>query len=424
MTPLAFFRKPEVVRAVERASRCAAAPVTVHFMRDGREGLKTFSYGHCAACRYVAQLPGGAGACRASREPAAATALRRHTPTAFICHLGFACIVAPVFPDPDLGFTMTFGPYCPAEEPHSLDADVWAGLSALRGPESDLADELPISLDDVHVVPANAVPEILEWTLDELAMNWEKCQSAVAASEPVAALRAAPERPRRRARRMAQGDPYQAGAIAAALAGGKQDQARALVRAALSETQSPRRARLAVRRARTVGLVAAVLEAAERAEIGVAACWDRFPEFVAEAQRARTDLQLVNAGLGLLSILKRKAVREAPESLGYVEINEIVLQHLTDGITLNEVARQLGQHPTAITHRLQRKFGLSYSEYVGRLRVDKAKELLRRTRLSITEVAHRVGVNDPSNFGKLFRKSENLSPQEYRARYGRPPGRE
>ena len=84
---------------------------------------------------------------------------------------------------------------------------------------------------------------------------------------------------------------------------------------------------------------------------------------------------------------------------------------------MKDVATKLGQTPSAITHRLQRKFGMSFSEYFGRMRVEQAKELLRRTRLSVLEIATRVGVNDPSNLGKLFRKFENVSPIAYRQRY-------
>jgi len=47
-----------------------------------------------------------------------------------------------------------------------------------------------------------------------------------------------------------------------------------------------------------------------------------------------------------------------------------------------------------------------------------AKELLRRTKLSVGEVARRVGIGDPSNFNKLFRKFETVPPVEYRKRYG------
>ena len=214
-------------------------------------------------------------------------------------------------------------------------------------------------------------------------------------------------------------DPYRAGPIAAALSGGAQSQARALVRAVLSEARSGPRARIAVKRARRVALIGAVLEAAERAEADTSLCRIRLPQFLEQVERARTDLQLADAVMRLLSILKRRAARQAAHAQAYAELNAILLPRLADSITLNEVAAKLGQNPTAITHRLQRKFGMSYSEYVGRLRMDRAKELLRRTRLTVTEVARRVGINDTSNFAKLFHKFEAMSPVKYREQFGR-----
>jgi len=68
---------------------------------------------------------------------------------------------------------------------------------------------------------------------------------------------------------------------------------------------------------------------------------------------------------------------------------------------------------------LRRKFGMSFSEYVNRLRIDRAKDLLRRTQLNATQIAQRLGISDQSNFGKLFKRFEGITPLEYRERFGK-----
>jgi two-component system response regulator YesN len=103
------------------------------------------------------------------------------------------------------------------------------------------------------------------------------------------------------------------------------------------------------------------------------------------------------------------------------KFNQLVEARLVEGVTLNEIAAELGQTPTAITHRLQRGYGMSFSQYLGRLRVEKAKELLRRTQLPVSAIAQRVGLSDVSNFGKLFRKFEGMAPLDYRQRFGSNP---
>jgi two-component system response regulator YesN len=134
--------------------------------------------------------------------------------------------------------------------------------------------------------------------------------------------------------------------------------------------------------------------------------------------------------MGLLGRIKRHAVKEARKptdketqrkspTASYAKLNEILQRRLTESVPLQEVAELLGESPSAISHRLKRKFGMNYSEYVGRLRVDKAKEILRRTKLSATEVAHRVGYSDQSNFTKQFKKFEGHTPIDYRNKFSK-----
>ena len=119
---------------------------------------------------------------------------------------------------------------------------------------------------------------------------------------------------------------------------------------------------------------------------------------------------------------RRSAERE-PKDAFRVALNRLVVEGLPEPVTLGEVAESLGQQPSTVTRRLQRQFGMSFTQYVGRLRVDKAKDLLRRTKLTVGQVARRVGIDDASNFGKLFRKFEGMAPLEYRKRFGGSPGR-
>lgn len=398
-------------RIIERAARFAAMPVSLHCVA-GATSEKVIAFGQCAACRYVANVHGGAEACRASRAAAESACLDRKAIWPFICHMGFACVAVPVFED----YILTFGPFCPSEETRSLEQDALAGLHNLghRDRHGQPHTQVPASLSDIRLVPAATVPEIARWAVEELLrLPTKPIEAAPESSEP------SPDQGRPRPRRTSKADPHNAAAIAASLASESQEEARKLVYAALVETESGQRVKAPVRRARAVAIVAAVLEAAERAGLEAKACWDGFPRFLQELADADRETEQCATIMGVLGILKRKAVRNETVRQEYIELNEIVLSRITEPVTLNEVAAALGQTPTAITHRLQRKFGMSYSEYVGRLRIGKAKELLRRTGLSATEIGRRVGIADTSNFGKLFRKFEGMTPSEYRTKFGK-----
>ena len=121
-----------------------------------------------------------------------------------------------------------------------------------------------------------------------------------------------------------------------------------------------------------------------------------------------------------MRVIRRRA-KQAAKDASLEALNNALLPRLGGAVTLNEIAAELGEPPSTITRRLQRKFGMSFSEYAGKQRVDRAKRLLRTTRLGIGEVSRRVGINDSSNFAKLFRRFEGCSPQTYRERFGKRP---
>jgi YesN/AraC family two-component response regulator len=118
--------------------------------------------------------------------------------------------------------------------------------------------------------------------------------------------------------------------------------------------------------------------------------------------------------MALFAILIRRTRRGGGVTDSLAELNRIVSDRLAEGVTLAEVAERLGRNPTTLTHQLKRKLDMTFTQYLGRMRIDKAKDLLRRTGLGIGEVARRVGVADSSNFSKLFKKYEGVSPQQYR----------
>ena len=56
----------------------------------------------------------------------------------------------------------------------------------------------------------------------------------------------------------------------------------------------------------------------------------------------------------------------------------------------------------------------TFTEYVTRLRIKKAKEMLAHTNLRISQIAAAVGYSDPHYFSWIFRKSEGCTPSECR----------
>ena len=414
----AFLQSGETARWIERIRQAAGVPLTIHHVTGEQERVVAATGPGCAACRHVTKMPGGRAACKGSRLPASLAAARRKRSVPFQCHMGFACLSAPVLPEVEPEIVLTLGPYCPAEAPHGLDEDVRKRLANLTG---SAEPRLPFTLEDVRTAPASAMAALADWATASFQALWREHKAqdpdeARADEAESTVPDAAP--PVRRTRSMAD-VIREGGPLALALAAGDTKQARALFHDAITETEGGKKVRLPVRRGRALSLAGELLEGASRAGFDVERGWDRLTTCYEAIRAARNDAALVDSLMEFYKALrppKKRAPRETDKDPTYKALHDYVTPRLVEGVTLEEAARAIGQNPTAITHRLQRKFGLSFSQYVGRLRVQRAKELLRRTKLSVNEVAKRVGVNDPSNLGRLFRKFEGMSPQEYRLR--------
>lgn len=84
---------------------------------------------------------------------------------------------------------------------------------------------------------------------------------------------------------------------------------------------------------------------------------------------------------------------------------------------LDSLVEQSGLEQRTFLRRFQKATGLTTKEYVQRLRVGKARELLQQGTLTGDQVAWEVGYTDPGAFRKVFAKIVGLTPAEYRRRF-------
>ncbi|MBY3621855.1 AraC family transcriptional regulator [Acinetobacter sp. CUI P1] len=83
-------------------------------------------------------------------------------------------------------------------------------------------------------------------------------------------------------------------------------------------------------------------------------------------------------------------------------------------ISIDHMASSLGYHRAHLSKAFKQKIGMSPKQYLLKVRMDKAKELLGGT-LTIDQVSSSVGFNDALYFSKQFRKWSGMSPSEYRS---------
>ena len=83
-------------------------------------------------------------------------------------------------------------------------------------------------------------------------------------------------------------------------------------------------------------------------------------------------------------------------------------------ISLNTVAAEVGVSSSYFSSIFKQETGQSFVEYLTKLRIDKACELLRCTTLRSAEIGERVGYNDPHYFSATFKKVTGVSPKDYK----------
>lgn len=89
-------------------------------------------------------------------------------------------------------------------------------------------------------------------------------------------------------------------------------------------------------------------------------------------------------------------------------------QHYMKGITMNDVAEHLYLNPSYFSKVFHGEVGETYSKYLTRLRMDKAKHLLKTSTLKVYEIAEKVGYADFRHFSKTFKDLEGMTPGKYR----------
>lgn len=103
------------------------------------------------------------------------------------------------------------------------------------------------------------------------------------------------------------------------------------------------------------------------------------------------------------------------KALKYINAN------YAEEISLESVAAAVNLSSTYFSKLFSEEMGCRFTAYLNRLRVERAKLLLRDTDIPLVDIAGMVGYEDQSYFTKVFRKVTGLSPGRYRESGGRLP---
>ena len=95
-------------------------------------------------------------------------------------------------------------------------------------------------------------------------------------------------------------------------------------------------------------------------------------------------------------------------------ITRYMQEHLAEEISLSVLAEVFHLNPQYISQLFKSEIGVNFLAYLTNIRMEKAKMLLLTSSLSIAEVSERSGYGDYRVFTKVFKKSEGVTPSQYR----------
>lgn len=98
----------------------------------------------------------------------------------------------------------------------------------------------------------------------------------------------------------------------------------------------------------------------------------------------------------------------------FSQLVHYIEEHLDEPLLLRDVSSHFFLTPNYVSTLFRERLDTTYSEYLNRLRIDKAAKLLRNTHTSVEEIAQFCGYADGRYFSRVFRKQLGISPLQYR----------
>lgn len=139
--------------------------------------------------------------------------------------------------------------------------------------------------------------------------------------------------------------------------------------------------------------------------------------------KKRKDLDLTIHTLSLLQFLEKHFRIPKAEAACSLERSDELIAYISrncgEELTLKELSRQFHLSYNYLSRYFKKTFGINFSSYLNKVRLERAAGLLLHTDRDITQIALECGFSSSSYLGKVFRSVYGISPKEYRLNYGK-----
>lgn len=92
---------------------------------------------------------------------------------------------------------------------------------------------------------------------------------------------------------------------------------------------------------------------------------------------------------------------------------QLLIERMGEDVSLTEICSALHLSKTRLKDLFKRKTGFTVMEYLAQLKIDKAKELIRESNLSFTEISEKLNFSSVHYFSRAFKRATDMTPSEY-----------
>lgn len=129
-------------------------------------------------------------------------------------------------------------------------------------------------------------------------------------------------------------------------------------------------------------------------------------------------LQIIRAKMIELLVIMMRKIYAAPEFVGGKQCLQNVVKYAaenySDDITLNEICKKLNYSVPYISASFKKEFGITYRDYIKKLKVEHSLRMLSDTKKSVSEIASAAGYGDIKSFYAAFKKITGTTPLKFR----------
>ena len=151
-------------------------------------------------------------------------------------------------------------------------------------------------------------------------------------------------------------------------------------------------------------------------EVGIDDTFSSMFNFVQDLQHIYSSSELLDSLRELIvytsSLLERGARKKQSRIVSFV--TQYINENYTLDLSLNELAELANINVNYLSTHFKTETGMSVVEYITFIRLEKAKEMLQKTNLKISDIANQTGYRDVKYFMRIFKNKIGSTPNEYR----------